>query len=599
MLLTRLVFLKQSLLVATLPVEWWLAVIVLLAALLLICCYHYFMVQQFKNIKADFFRQLHDRNELVARAERSEENAKNAADMAINSRGELLTKISHEVRTPLNAMMGMASLLNETMQDGEQQEYTGTIVKSGESMLALINEVLLNDVLEFSKAEAGKQLYPCKFNLTSAVEDVLDVFAVKVTQKPKLELLYYIDDTIPAQVAADNHRLRQVLMNLVENAVNHTEEGEVFIGLHLLERDDNNRIKLEFEISDTGSGMVTEKAAQLLRDISQNGVDNNEICGLGLTVCKKIVQMMGGTMYFKSEEGHGTDFRFTMWADVVQQDNELRDKLPQQMINEGVKALIVDENKTAAFCLKKRLERWGVKVLTAENGKRALELLEQDETVDIVLTSKNMAIMSGIEMARWMRQYGPSLPIILLNKTGDESYMQHSGLFTAVINKPVRQHILASQLIAALRHKNEMLVRTINKQKLSVDFARKNPLRILVAEDNTVNQLLVAKILNKLGYQPHISNNGKEVLEEVKHNHYDLILMDVQMPEMDGLEATQMIRLCVSTQPIIIAMTANSLQGDREACLKAGMDDYLSKPVKLDELVNVLEKWAIQIRAMH
>jgi CheY-like chemotaxis protein len=260
---------------------------------------------------------------------------------------------------------------------------------------------------------------------------------------------------------------------------------------------------------------------------------------------------------------------------------------------DGKKVLIIDDNLTINNLLSKQLTQWKLSATSVSSGEKALEILAQNSDFDLILVDLLMPGMNGIELTQAVKALYPNLPVILINKFGDESHKKHLSLFSSVINKPIRQHILAEQLLTNLRKTKTQNSENSNKPKLSIDFAKENPLKILVAEDDVMNQKMVTKVLNKLGYEPHISNNGNEVLEEVSLSNYDVILMDVQMPEMDGLEATKMIRLCLSVQPTIIAMTANTLQGDRDACMRAGMDDYISKPVKLEELVNVLEKWSL------
>jgi CheY-like chemotaxis protein len=261
----------------------------------------------------------------------------------------------------------------------------------------------------------------------------------------------------------------------------------------------------------------------------------------------------------------------------------------------GKKVLIIDDNASVRDMLRNRFEAWNMTVSEAGSGKQALEILSGKRDLNLIITDLQMPEMDGITLTQSIKKSHPDTPVMLLNSTGDEHYKKHPELFSSVINKPIRRHILKEQLIALIRQTGEVNLTSdhSNKHKLTADFAKQYPLSILIAEDNVMNQKIIIKVLNKLGYEPKMTNNGKEVLEEVSNKYYDVILMDVQMPEMDGLEATKMIRVCLSEQPVIIAMTANTLQGDREICLRAGMDDYISKPVNLEELVNLLEKWAI------
>lgn len=301
---------------------------------------------------------------------------------------------------------------------------------------------------------------------------------------------------------------------------------------------------------------------------------------------------MGGSMSVRSSENSGSTFKYTLWLRTG--IHAVRtNRITEMQGLEGKKVLLVDDNATVAKLINGQLQDWKLSTTSLSSAEKALDTLSR-ETFDVLLVDLLMPLMNGIELSQAVKALYPNLPIILMNKFGDDSYKKHAALFSAVINKPIRQHVLAEQLLSNLRKsKASTSVAGDQKNKLSVEFSKDNPLRILLAEDDVLNQKMVTKVLNKLGYQPHICSNGNEVLEEVSLNNYDIILMDVQMPEMDGLEATKMIRLCLSVQPVIIAMTANTLQGDRDACMRAGMDDYISKPVKLEELVNLLEKWSI------
>jgi CheY-like chemotaxis protein len=264
------------------------------------------------------------------------------------------------------------------------------------------------------------------------------------------------------------------------------------------------------------------------------------------------------------------------------------------MINlEGKKILIVDDNSTNCSVLVKQMKSWKMLPVPAASGKEALEILSKN-TFDIVLADITMPEMDGIQLAKSVKEKYPAIPVIGMSHPGDERHKQENGIFTSVLTKPARQHLLRDHLLAALSQAGPDKQTSANQ--LSEDFSKRNPLRILIAEDNLVNQKIAVKILSRLGYQPALANHGKEVMEMVSHEHYDIILMDVQMPEMNGLEATRMIRTCLEIQPVIIAMTANVMQGDRDDCIQAGMDDYMSKPIELQELLNQLEKWALVLK---
>jgi len=400
---------------------------------------------------------------------------------------------------------------------------------------------------------------------------------------------------VPIQLAGDNMRIQQILTNLIKNSLRFTPSGEIFVGVNFLEATDDNRVKLEFEVRDTGLGMPQHKLDQLSKGFAEpvSNLNTNGIAsGVGLIICKNLIALMGGSISVRSSENNGSSFKYTLWLRTGIQAVRTN-RITEMQGLEGKKVLLVDDNATVSKLLNQQLQDWKLATTSLSSAEQALDTLSR-ETFDLLLVDLLMPGTNGIELSQSVKTLYPNLPVILMNKFGDDTYKKHATLFNSVINKPIRQHELAEQLLSNLRKsKVTTAVTGDQKNKLSVEFSKDNPLRILLAEDDVLNQKMVTKVLNKLGYQPHICSNGNEVLEEVSLNNYDIILMDVQMPEMDGLEATKMIRLCLSVQPVIIAMTANTLQGDRDACMRAGMDDYLSKPVKLEELVNLLEKWSI------
>jgi len=304
---------------------------------------------------------------------------------------------------------------------------------------------------------------------------------------------------------------------------------------------------------------------------------------------------MGGQIKAAKSENGGTIFTFSLPTAGSIQTGAAAANYSMAGF-EGQQILIVDSNLSAANILKNQLEQWKLLQVIATTGKQALEILSQ-VSFGLVITEIDVPEMNGIELAQTIRRQYPKIPVLLLNAMNDERHKEHGELFGAIINKPVKQHLLFDNILAQLRHSNKgSEAEQAATKKLSENFSRKYPLRILIAEDNPVNQKWTTKILSKMGYKSDIAENGKIVLEMVGHEAYDLILMDVQMPEMDGLEATRMIRLFLDKQPVVIAMTANVMHGDRQACMQAGMDDYISKPVELGELVNMLEKWALDIK---
>jgi len=589
----HLIFINTgNILLVAFYLKWWFYLVILFVAFVFGYFIHRSKINKLSNQVAEQQSTLLQKEELLTYARRSEQVACQNADAANANKSLLLSQISHDIRTPMNTLMGMASLLTETALTPEQHEYTSAILHSGESLLGLINDILMKDILEYSKVDTGKELDAKEFNLRNSIEEVLDVFAVKAAHAG-LDLVYRIQNKVPVQIVGDNQRFRQVLMNLVENAIRFTHRGEIYIGVQFVEADADNHVKLMFEVTDSGIGMPEAKTRQLSAELKQTtpGLKIEGAAGVGLTICKNLVMLMGGTLTVDSIENEGTTFRFTTAFRANTQP--LAPSIGSDI--KGKKVLIIDDNAAVRAMLKNRFEGWNMTVSEAGSGKQALELLSGKPELDLIIADLQMPEMDGITLTQSIKKSYADTPIMLLNSTGDESYKKHPGLFSSVINKPIRRHILKEQVISLTRQNAKVTSMSdhSNRQKLSVDFAKQYPLSILIAEDNLMNQKIVGKILNKLGYEPKMTSNGKEVLEEVSNKYYDVILMDVQMPEMDGLEATKMIRVCLSDQPVIIAMTANTLQGDREECLRAGMDDYIAKPVKLEELVNLLEKWAI------
>lgn len=528
--------------------------------------------------------------EALEKAFLKAEKARQEAERANQAKSVFLATMSHEIRTPMNGVIGMSSLLGETSLTEQQRNYTETITTCGETLLNVIN-----DILDFSKIESGgMELEEEDFNLQNCIEHILDMFGAKAAQSG-LELLYQVDRNIPSYIRGDDFRLRQVLTNLVGNAMKFTNQGEVFLRVRLMGSSPEGTLRLGFEVRDTGIGIAPEKLERLFKAFSQ--VDSSTTrkyggTGLGLAISEKLVGLMGGEMSVESVVGKGSVFSFTILTEAGIE--ALQVHTPQGLADHaGKRVLIVDDNRTNRTILKSQLEYWKLLPVLAESGARAVEILSEDSRYDLILTDMQMPHMDGIRLSTSIRNSYPNIPIILLSSVGDEYKKKHATLFTAIMTKPIKQQVLYRNILEGLQHRTLKRPEENKVQpRLPSDLSDKYPLNILVAEDNLINQQVILYILQKLGYEPTMVENGQEALEVMNKNRYDIVLMDLQMPEMDGLEATRIIRRSSGHQPVIIALTANTMKGDEEECLKSGMDDYIGKPVNLEELVEKLRKWA-------
>jgi signal transduction histidine kinase/DNA-binding response OmpR family regulator len=541
-----------------------------------------------KEVKRQTAEVIQQKEALEVEREEAEK-ARQDAEQANQAKSIFLATMSHEIRTPMNGVLGMASLLAETNQTKEQQEYTDTIRNSGQALLTIIN-----DILDFSKIDSGNlELENHGFDLRQCIEEVMDVFAAKASENG-IDLLYQIDYNIPHHIVGDKYRLRQILINLISNAMKFTSRGEIFVGVDLVHVD-GDRLEIAFHVRDTGIGIPEDKLSRLFKAFSQvDSATNRKYggTGLGLVISQRLVELMGGKISVVSQPEVGSTFSFSIQSQIAKSENV--DHTEARVVGyEGKRVLLVDESITNLNVLKTQLEQWHLKTALAFSGPQALEILGQDSAYDLVIVDMQMPNMDGLQLSMLIKMKLSHLPIIMISSIGDESKKKFPDLFSAVLSKPVKQQQLARDVQAALRIERIVINPKEEKPKyvLSADFAEKFPLSILLAEDNPINQKLATRILNKLGYKDiAVAQNGAEAVQKLNAKFYEVILMDMQMPEMDGLEATRQIRLHAQQQPIIIAMTANAMQADRDQCMQAGMNDFVTKPIKLEALMGALEK---------